>query len=194
MDTKQKKMNQEHINDIIQKEKKELSDIFEAIKQRETLAENVNDTYDEESNFAQRLADKIADFGWSRNFIIIFLSLLVGWMILNTILWDKAFDTYPFILLNLFLSSIAALQAPVIMMSQKRQEVRDRLRAENDYKVNLKAEVEIRSLHDKIDHLMMNKWDHLIEIQQMQLEMIEDKKVSKKSKTTSNITKEEKVD
>jgi uncharacterized membrane protein len=80
------------------------------------------------------------------------------------------------------------------MMSQKRQEVRDRLRAENDYKVNLKAEVEIRSLHDKIDHLMMNKWDHLIEIQQMQLEMIEDKKVSKKSKTTSNITKEEKVD
>ncbi len=100
-------------------------------------------------------------------------------MIVNILLASKAFDPYPFILLNLFLSSLAALQAPVIMMSQKRQEVRDRLRAENDYKVNLKAEVEIRSLHDKIDHLMLKKWDHLIEIQQIQLGILEGKKTSK---------------
>lgn len=88
-------------------------------------------------------------------------------------------------MLNLFLSSIAALQAPVIMMSQKRQEVRDRLRAENDYKVNLKAEVEIRSLHDKLDHLIVNKRDHLIEIQQMQLEMMENKSHSPSKKSPS---------
>lgn len=100
-------------------------------------------------------------------------------MIVNILLASKAFDPYPFILLNLFLSSLAALQAPVIMMSQKRQEVRDRLRAENDYKVNLKAEVEIRSLHDKIDHLMLKKWDHLIEIQQIQLGILEGKKTDK---------------
>ncbi len=100
-------------------------------------------------------------------------------MIVNLLLASKAFDPYPFILLNLVLSSLAALQAPVIMMSQKRQEVRDRLRAENDYKVNLKAEVEIRSLHDKIDHLMLKKWDHLIEIQQIQLGILEGKKTSK---------------
>ena len=86
-------------------------------------------------------------------------------------------------MLNLFLSSIAALQAPVIMMSQKRQEVRDRLRAENDYKVNLKAEVEIRSLHDKLDHLLMHKWDHLIEIQQIQLEILEGKRTPRKETT-----------
>jgi uncharacterized membrane protein len=85
---------------------------------------------------------------------------------------DAAFDPFPFILLNLFLSSIAALQAPVIMMSQNRQEKRDRIRAESDYRVNLKAEVEIRSLHDKLDHLLVQKWDHLIEIQQIQMEMM----------------------
>jgi uncharacterized membrane protein len=95
---------------------------------------------------------------------------------INVFLASKAFDPYPFILLNLALSSLAALQGPVIMMSQKRQEVRDRLRAENDYKVNLKAEVEIRSLHDKIDHLMLKKRDHLIEIQQIQLGMLNGKK------------------
>lgn len=86
MDTKQKKINHEHINELLQKEKEELSEIFESIRQRETLAENVNDSYDENSTFAQRLADKIAEFGGSWNFIIIFLSILLGWMIINAIL------------------------------------------------------------------------------------------------------------
>ena len=90
--------------------------------------------------------------------------------------------------MNLFLSSIAALQAPVIMMSQNRQEVRDRLRAENDYKVNLKAEVEIRSLHEKLDHLLMHKWDHLIEIQQIQLEILEGKREPRKTKSVTKIS------
>ncbi len=166
----------DHLTQILENEKEELADIFEAIKTRETLAENVNDSYDENSNFAQRLADKIADFGGSRSFIIIFVLFLATRMLVNSYFGDVAFDPFPFILLNLFLSSIAALQAPVIMMSQKRQETRDRLRAENDYKVNLKAEVEIRSLHDKLDHLLMKKRDHLIEIQQIQLEILEKRK------------------
>lgn len=175
MDSQRKTTKQQHlkhIEDIIANEKQELSSIFEAIRAKETLAENINDTYDENSTFAQRLADKIAEFGWSWNFIILFLSIIVWWIAVNAYMKDTAFDPFPFILLNLFLSSIAALQAPVIMMSQNRQEHRDRIRAENDYRVNLKAEVEIRSLHDKLDHLLVQKRDHLIEIQQIQLEVL----------------------
>ena len=110
MDTKQKKMNYEHINEILLREKQELADIFEAIKQKETLAENVNDSYDENLTFPQRVADKMADFGGSWGFILTFLGILFGWMLLNIILANKAFDPYPFILLNLALSSLAALQ------------------------------------------------------------------------------------
>lgn len=164
-----------HIQDLLLKEKEELTSIFELIKTRETLAENINDSYDEQISFGERLSDKIASFGGSWKFIIIFLSILTVWMIINVSLWTNAFDPYPFILLNLCLSCVAALQAPVIMMSQNRQESRDRLRAENDYQVNLKAELEIRSLHEKLDHLLFKKWDHLIEIQQIQLEILEHK-------------------
>lgn len=162
-----------HITDLLLKEKEELGTILEIIKTRETLAENINDSYDEQLTFGERLSDKIASFGGSWRFILTFLGFLVVWMIINVILVARAFDPYPFILLNLCLSCVAALQAPVIMMSQNRQEQRDRLRAENDYKVNLKAELEIRSLHEKIDHLMIHKRDHLIEIQQMQLKELE---------------------
>ncbi len=164
-----------HIQDLLTKEKEELTGIFELIKTRETLAQNINDSYDEQISFGERLSDKIADFGGSWRFIIIFLTILWVWMLVNWILASRAFDPYPFILLNLCLSCVAALQAPVIMMSQKRQESRDRLRAENDYQVNLKAELEIRSLHEKLDHLLFKKWDHLIEIQQIQLQILEEK-------------------
>lgn len=188
MDTKQKKMTHEHISEIIQNERDELTSIFEAIKEREILSENLNDSYDETSTFADRLADRIAEFGWSWNFIIMFLAILIGWMTVNGLMWDTAFDPYPFILLNLVLSSVAALQAPVIMMSQNRQQKRDRIGAENDYRVNMKAEVEIRSLHEKLDHLLMHKWDHLIEIQQIQLEILEGKKAPvKRTKTTIKV-------
>lgn len=162
------------ITEMLNKEKEELIEIFDAIKAKETLAENVNDSFDEVTTYGERVADKIANFGGSWAFIISFIVLLVFWIVLNLSL-PNPIDEFPFILLNLALSTLASLQWPVIMMSQKRQEVRDRLRAENDYKVNLKAEVEIRTLHEKIDHLLVKKRDNLIEIQQIQLKILEGK-------------------
>jgi uncharacterized membrane protein len=117
----------------------------------------------------------VADFGGSWNFIGLFALVLVVWMAFNVWVASRAvFDPYPFILLNLVLSCVAALQAPIIMMSQKRQEAKDRLRAENDYRVNLKAELEIRNLHEKVDHLITRQWERLAEIQQIQLEIMQD--------------------
>ena len=102
------------------------------------------------------------------------------WIIINLVFGDKrAFDPYPSILLNLVLSCIAAVQAPIIMMSQKRQEDKDRLRALNDYRVNLKAELEIRHLHEKLDHLISRQWQRLAEIQRMQLEIMQEKRLKK---------------
>jgi uncharacterized membrane protein len=122
------------------------------------------------------MADRVAAFGGSWTFILSFLAVLVVWVVFNTvaILSADRFDPYPYILLNLVLSCIAAVQAPLIMMSQRRQEAKDRLRAENDYRVNLKAEVEIRQLHEKLDHLLIRQWERLTEIQQIQLELMED--------------------
>ena len=125
--------------------------------------------------FGQRLSDRIASFGGSWRFIILFGAVLFGWIILNAIfLLNRGFDPYPFILLNLILSCLAAIQAPIIMMSQNRAEARDRLRAENDYEINLKAELEIRHLHEKIDHLLRRQYNRLFEIQQIQIELLEE--------------------
>lgn len=125
-------------------------------------------------SFGERLADRVADFGGSWNFIIVFFAILLGWMAINVWLFhNKGFDPYPFILLNLILSCLAAIQAPIIMMSQNRQEDKDRSRAEHDYKVNLKAEIEIRMLHEKIDHLLLHQNKRLLEVQQVQVEMME---------------------
>lgn len=124
--------------------------------------------------YGQKLADKIADFGGSWPFIIIFLSFLVVWMIINFYwLSNKGFDPYPFILLNLILSCLAALQAPIIMMSQNRQEDKDRERAEYDFKVNLKAETEIRLLHEKLDHVIMNQHHSTAELLQVQIDILQ---------------------
>lgn len=121
------------------------------------------------------MADKLADFGGSWLFIGIFCGVLIIWLFMNSVaLIMKPFDPYPYIFLNLVLSCLAAIQAPVILMSQNRQEVRDRLHAEQDYRVNLKAELEIRHLHEKIDHLLMNQWQRLMEIQQIQMELMEE--------------------
>ena len=121
------------------------------------------------------LSDRIASFGGSWTFIMIFGAVLFVWIVINTIvLATRAFDPYPFILMNLILSCLAALQAPIIMMSQNRAEARDRARAENDYKVNLKAELEIRHLHEKIDHLLRKQYNRLFEIQQIQIELLEE--------------------
>jgi uncharacterized membrane protein len=121
----------------------------------------------------QRMADRIAAFGGSWSFIISFAVVLFGWMAMNSwVLLAKPFDPYPYILLNLVLSALAAIQAPLIMMSQNRQESRDRARAQHDYQVNLKAELEIRQLHQKIDHMLSNQWERLVEIQAVQMELI----------------------
>jgi|TARA_R110000868_G_scaffold93190_1_gene258077 uncharacterized membrane protein len=128
-----------------------------------------------EYSFGQRLADKVATFGGSWRFIIIFGIFIFIWMVINIVfLLDKGFDPYPFILLNLILSCLAALQAPVIMMSQNRQEEKDRERSKQDYMVNLKAELEIRILHEKLDHLIIHQQQELLNIQQIQVEMMED--------------------
>jgi uncharacterized membrane protein len=138
---------------------------------------------DEPITFGERIADKVASFGGSWMFIIIFFVILMVWIVMNSLLLlYKPFDPYPFILLNLILSCLAAIQAPIIMMSQNRQETKDRHRSENDYKINLKSEIEIRTLHEKVDHLLFDQWSKMIKIQEFQIEILEEirNKVDKK--------------
>jgi uncharacterized membrane protein len=125
----------------------------------------------EELSFADKMSDKIAEFGGSWRFIMLFLLFMLLWMILNSVYLAKGFDPYPYILLNLMLSCVAALQAPIIMMSQNRQEDKDRERSEYDYKVNLKAETEIRLLHKKLDHLLLHQQKNTVEMLQLQLDL-----------------------
>lgn len=149
--------------------------VVDAMQNDQLLTDKLNEDKNDKLTYGQKLADKVATFGGSWRFIIIFGVFLTCWMILNIVfLALKAFDPYPFILLNLILSCIAALQAPVIMMSQNRQEEKDRERARNDYMINLKAEMEIRLLHDKLDHLIVNQQEKLMEIQQIQIDMMND--------------------
>jgi uncharacterized membrane protein len=148
--------------------------VLQKLKEHETLTDKLDDG-DNPSNFTfgQRVADKIATFGGSWTFIITFMLFILVWMAFNMYwLANKGFDPYPFILLNLILSCLAALQAPVIMMSQNRQEDKDRQRAKNDYMINLKSELEVRILHEKIDHLILHQQQDMMEIQQTQLEML----------------------
>jgi uncharacterized membrane protein len=139
------------------------------------VVEDQNKEFDKNLTWGERTADRVAAVGGSWGFVIGFAVLLLIWVIVNTIvLTSRAFDPYPFILLNLFLSMLAAIQAPIIMMSQNRAAARDRLQAENDFKVNLKAELEVRAIGDKIDQLLHHQWARLLEIQQIQMEMLED--------------------
>ncbi|MBE8723925.1 DUF1003 domain-containing protein [Flavobacterium hungaricum] len=148
--------------------------VISSLKQDKSIVSIVEDE-EETRNFGQRVADKVADFGGSWTFIISFVVFIAIWIGSNVyILTNKGFDPYPFILLNLILSCVAALQAPVIMMSQNRQEEKDRNRAKKDYMINLKSELEIRMIHDKIDHLIMHQQQELIEIQKVQIEMMND--------------------
>jgi uncharacterized membrane protein len=168
-----------YIAELLKDERGELSsletEVVESLKTHDTLAENVEDEYDDKRTIGDRVADWVASFGGSWTFIIGFFAFLAIWMTINASLGEKnAFDAYPFILLNLILSTLAAFQAPIIMMSQRRQEAKDRLRALNEYKVNLKAELEIRHLHEKVDHLLNRQWERLTEIQQVQIEMMND--------------------
>jgi uncharacterized membrane protein len=168
-----------YVEDVLERDKGELSaleeQVVKSLKEHELLSGDVNTEFDRKLTFGERLADKVADYGGSWRFIGIFMGVLLVWIVINSVvLIQKPFDPYPFILLNLVLSSIAAIQAPVIMMSQNRQEAKDRLRSEYDYRVNLKAELEIRHLHEKIDHLLVNQWHRLLEIQEIQTELMEE--------------------
>ena len=167
----------QYIQNLLESEKGELTtldhDVLESLQRHETLSSNVNAEFEKDSTLGEKMADGVASFGGSWKFITIFASILVIWIALNSfLLLKKPFDPYPFILLNLVLSCLAAIQAPVIMMSQNRQESKDRLRSQHDYRVNLKAELEIRQLHDKIDHLLSHQWERLVEIQQIQIDLL----------------------
>lgn len=147
--------------------------VLDSIESGEMLAQETNTDAQSMTTFGDRMADHVANFGGSWTFILSFASILVVWIITNVVgLLATPFDPYPFILLNLVLSSLAALQAPIIMMSQRRQDQKDRISAENDYKVNLKAELEIRHLHEKIDHQLLHQWEKLAELQQLQIELL----------------------
>jgi uncharacterized membrane protein len=149
--------------------------VIKSLQQHELVSKNIEKQFEGKLSFGERLSDHIAEFGGSWRFITIFGAVLLGWIALNVaLLASRAFDPYPFILLNLILSCLAAIQAPIIMMSQNRAEARDRLRAEYDYKINLKAELEIRHLHEKLDHLLRRQYNRLLEIQQIQIELLEE--------------------
>jgi uncharacterized membrane protein len=173
------KFRRDYVKEVLQDEIGELStldqEVIDSLQEHEILSENIGKEFEKELTFGERLSDRIASFGGSWPFIIIFGAVLAIWIAINTVvLATRAFDPYPFILMNLILSCLAAIQAPIIMMSQNRSEDRDRARAENDYKVNLKAELEIRHLHEKIDHLLRKQYNRLFEIQQIQIELLEE--------------------
>jgi uncharacterized membrane protein len=173
------KYRHEFVSQILRKERSELSaldqTVIASIAKQETLTENIEAAFAEKLSFGDRSADRVASFGGSWAFIGIFAGVLFAWIAINvSSLFATPFDPYPFILLNLVLSFVAAMQAPIIMMSQRRQEEKDRLRSRNDYRVNLKAELEIRLLHEKLDHLLLKQWERLAEIQQIQMEIMEE--------------------
>lgn len=150
------------------------SKVNDELKEYDSLVSTIEEKA-EPRTFGQVIADKVADFGGSWRFISLFGVFIVLWILANIyMLSNSGFDPYPFILLNLILSCLAALQAPVIMMSQNRLEEKDRERARKDYMINLKSELEIRMLHEKLDHLIRHQQEELIEIQKIQIEMMND--------------------
>jgi uncharacterized membrane protein len=169
----------EYVQGLLATEKGELSalelKVVRSLHEQEPLTRDVNAEFDRRLTVGERLADRIATFGGSWEFIGGFFVILFSWIAVNAILLRAhPYDPYPFILLNLILSCLAAIQAPVIMMSQNRQEAKDRLRGEHDYSVNLKAELEIRTISAKLDRLLTHQWQRLLEIQQIQTEMMEE--------------------
>ncbi len=168
----------QYVQQMLEAERGELgrldNEVIQNLQAQELLSQNVEAMFQRQTTLGQRLADRLASFGGSWTFLLSFSLILIVWLAINSVhLLAHPFDPFPYILLNLVLSCLAAIQAPVIMMSQNRQESKDRLRAENDYRVNLKAELEIRHLHAKIDLLLTHQWQRLLEIQQIQLETMD---------------------
>lgn len=151
--------------------------VVKAIEEEKLLSQKLFELDEKNPAFSSKIADSVAAFGGSWKFILSFIAVLAIWMTINVLLLQKPFDPFPFILLNLFLSAIAAVQAPIIMMSQNRKEDKDRQRATSDYLINLKAEIEVRNLHQKIDLLMSEQMQTLFEIQKEQMELMEEIKV-----------------
>lgn len=170
---------EEYVEDALKEEVGDLTqleqEVVQSMKEQETLTENLNLAFEKSVTFGQRTADRVATFGGSWTFIGCFAVVLAAWIGINTVsALIRPFDAFPYILLNLILSCLAAIQAPIIMMSQNRMEARDRLRSENDYQVNLKAELEIRHLHEKLDVLLKHQWQKLLEIQQIQMDFMKE--------------------
>jgi len=164
------KLLQREWNTLSEQEKR----VVEALVRRGQISRNIRRDIHGKRTVGEKVADAVAAFGGSWTFIIIFVAILIGWVILNSfILLNRGFDPYPYILLNLFLSMIAAIQAPIIMMSQNRQEAKDRQTAENDYEINLKAELEVSTIHEKLDELREKRWTELVEMQQQQIRLLE---------------------
>mgnify|MGYP003642650320 FL=1 len=179
-----------YLTKLIEQEKGDLAaidkDIMDAVRNNSILSENLQDGIDTAVTLGQRMADKIASFGGSWTFIIAFFSFLTLWIVANIwLLASNTFDPYPLILLNLMLSCIAAIQAPIIMMSQNRQGHKDRQRAELDYKINLKSELEIQLLNEKIDHLLVHQNKKMLEVQEVQMDYLED--LMKELKTANQV-------
>jgi len=166
-----------YVQSLLESEMGELTsleqEVVDSIHKQEIITKDIDAEFEQDWTFGERLADSIADFGGSWAFLIVFGVFLGIWILINSLvlLWHPI-DPYPFILLNLVLSCLAAIQAPIIMMSQNRQESKDRLRSQHDYQVNLKAELEIRHLHEKLDHLLSHQWERLVQIQEVQLELL----------------------
>ncbi|RDI61132.1 DUF1003 domain-containing protein [Microvirga subterranea] len=169
-----------YVEELLREERGELSqldkDVARSLAEGVTVSTNPEENYDEIRTFGQKVSDGLAAFGGSWSFLIMFAAGLATWILINNLQNEGAFDPYPYILLNLILSCVAAIQAPIIMMSQKRQEAKDRLRSLNDYRVNLKAELEIRHLHEKLDHLIRRQWERLAEIQELQIELLQERR------------------
>jgi len=168
-----------YLRRVVEASSGELSALSASIEQNlrdlDLQSRNLNAEFDRKLTTGERVADRVAEFGGSWVFIGFFGAVLFVWIVLNAgLLLRHPFDPFPFILLNLILSCVAALQAPVIMMSQNRQEAKDRLRAEHDYRVNLRAELEIRHLHTKLDYLLAHQFQRLLEVQEVQVELMEE--------------------
>jgi uncharacterized membrane protein len=171
-------MNRYKLSELVQTEDEQLQKlngiVLEAINEEKLLTQKIMEFEDRNPSLSSKMADKVASFGGSWKFIVFFIGFMIVWMSLNLFWLTKSFDPYPFILLNLMLSAIAAIQAPIIMMSQNRKEEKDRQRAVNDYLINLKAEIEIRNMHSKLDLLIGEQMKTLFEIQKGQVEMMDD--------------------
>ncbi|WP_345987299.1 DUF1003 domain-containing protein [Sulfurimonas sp. HSL1-2] len=168
-----------YVQSLVESEMGELTslenEVLRSLTEHELLSANIEDSFEKRWSLGERMADRLASFGGSWTFLMLFALFLLLWIGINSaVLYVKPVDPYPYIFLNLLLSCLAAIQAPIIMMSQNRQEAKDRLRSQHDYQVNLKSELEIRHLHEKIDHLMTQQWERLVQIQKLQVDLLSD--------------------